>query len=412
MADQSEFSRTVGLSMPGKIARGPPRIDAPGFKPTSSIPAKFETILLPGPRERKGFLSKAKRFHDLDHELPGPGNYHKPAAMEFTHDSIGKKGYGSLASKSERFKHRMRYTGPGPGEYKQRAPRDVEHDKYFNKAAITASFQSKIVSAIAGRTSRSAPPSLDPDRPAVVPETSDTSVSPGPGSYYSEVITRNGQKIDLLSSQTAGAGSAFKARERPPLLSGNVESPPPTAYYTASHNWDIPATTRSAPFTMTSGRDPIAPSHTAAAIIFNEDAPAKNSVPGPGTYELKDVASIETGVRKETGKSSSAFKSSKVVDKFGHRLDGSSVSVKLPGPGSYFQEGSTSPHAFGHSNHVLPSAPAITSSFVGSAPNHTCGMESPERMAIKAPGPAFYHPVKPNKKSYHLNVKKHYLPAT
>ncbi len=58
----------------GQIHKGPvtaPLKSVPGYKPVSSIPAKFETILYTGAREKKGFAVESRRFGESDNDNPG-----------------------------------------------------------------------------------------------------------------------------------------------------------------------------------------------------------------------------------------------------------------------------------------------------------------------------------------------------
>lgn len=101
-------------------------------------------LLLAVCRERKGFGSEGRRFFDQEHDLPGPGTYqltqHNP--LEFKHDSIGKRGYGPMASRSGRFKHKGRFTGPGPGDYRAEIVRATQTS--FNRAPVTANFHAAV----------------------------------------------------------------------------------------------------------------------------------------------------------------------------------------------------------------------------------------------------------------------------
>jgi hypothetical protein len=135
------------ISPRGRLHKGTataPMKSVPGVKPVNSIPAKFETVLFSGPRERKGFMSESKRFNDGEHDLPGPGTYGRPMerTLEFQHDSISKKGYGTLVSKSKRFVTKVYYTGPGPADYKRKDA--ALQERGFSTAAVSAAFQSKV----------------------------------------------------------------------------------------------------------------------------------------------------------------------------------------------------------------------------------------------------------------------------
>lgn len=107
------------------------------------VPCLALPSLPDGCREKKGFLTEQRRFSLPEDDNPGPGTYVAQApSLEYKHESISKKGYGSMISKARRFKgQRPAYTGPGPGEYNARLlPPALD----FNKAPLTAAFRSKV----------------------------------------------------------------------------------------------------------------------------------------------------------------------------------------------------------------------------------------------------------------------------
>ncbi len=124
-----------------------------GWGPRSPVPCPWEgawalpsltaplSTRLPC-REKKGFGSESKRFGDSEKDVPGPGKYLEQApSLEYTHESISKKGYGPMTSSSRRWRGvRPVYSGPGPGEFSSRSALEVEQDKYFNRAPTTAAF--------------------------------------------------------------------------------------------------------------------------------------------------------------------------------------------------------------------------------------------------------------------------------
>ena len=90
-------------------------------------------------------MSESKRFGEAERDNPGPGTYLADAcspSLEYKHDSISKKGYGSLVSKEKRWRRvRPVYTGPGPGDYALRPTLEAERDKDFNRAPATSAFR-------------------------------------------------------------------------------------------------------------------------------------------------------------------------------------------------------------------------------------------------------------------------------
>ena len=91
-------------------------------------------------REKKGFGSVSRRFSDAERDNPGPGAYVAAAepTMEWKHDSIGRKGYGPMASRDKRWKGTRVMYSPGPGEYSQKV--QALEQSSFNRAPATAAF--------------------------------------------------------------------------------------------------------------------------------------------------------------------------------------------------------------------------------------------------------------------------------
>ncbi|XP_074642799.1 O(6)-methylguanine-induced apoptosis 2-like [Tubulanus polymorphus] len=112
--------------------------------PTSSIPSKYQTIVIDN-SENKGFQSKAKRFqHDLNqNDNPGPGSYlsHK-VDVENKSASYSKKGTGGFASKDKRITKHDPGCSPGAGSYN--VALTLLSRKDFNKAPATRSFHMPI----------------------------------------------------------------------------------------------------------------------------------------------------------------------------------------------------------------------------------------------------------------------------
>ncbi|CAB3979660.1 Hypothetical predicted protein [Paramuricea clavata] len=132
---QNSRGRFVGGNSLGNLHRGHGTVAA-----SSSIPSKYQTIVVDN-SERKGFLSRAKRFQELVavNENPGPGTYkgYEQSNHEIS-PSYSKRGTGTFASKMTRFNKEQRaFAQPGPGEYEPLKP-PVKSD--FNKANVTSNF--------------------------------------------------------------------------------------------------------------------------------------------------------------------------------------------------------------------------------------------------------------------------------
>ncbi|XP_028406321.1 O(6)-methylguanine-induced apoptosis 2-like [Dendronephthya gigantea] len=149
---QSNRGRFVGGNSLGHLHRGHGTVAA-----SSSIPSKYQTFVVDN-SEKKGFLSRAKRFQDLGYvnENPGPGTYKDPVcAKDEPSPSYSKHGTGTFASKKGRFNRDKReFAQPGPGEYE---PRKLPSKTDFNKASVTSNFHLPIAIPPSERKQRQAP---------------------------------------------------------------------------------------------------------------------------------------------------------------------------------------------------------------------------------------------------------------
>lgn len=110
---------------------------------TSSIPSKYQTIVI-DKSERKGFLSRVKRFGeeaDLN-DNPGPGSYVGHHEAQKLGPSFSKKGTGGFASKDRRISKHSSTHSPGSAAYG--LPGFVEQRHDFNKANTTSNFHTPI----------------------------------------------------------------------------------------------------------------------------------------------------------------------------------------------------------------------------------------------------------------------------
>eukprot|EP00798_Chlamydomonas_sp_ICE-L_P032520 gene32520-17233_t len=356
----------------------------PGQKPVSSIPAKFETVLFKGPREKKGFGSEGRRFSTLETENPGPGSYaNNTSSLNTRSESYGVKGFGSMTSSTKRLSGRKAYTGPGPGTYKQEFIRKEEYSP-----SATANFADRTV----------VPASEIP--------------SPGPGTYSAEDITKTGQKLDWEPPQSHK--SAFKGTAHKLILSGNKDAPPP-GQYNMPELWEGKPGSRG-PSGATSGSYSKAGSSAFAggassslagmsSTMFLEDpkeSQKPDTGPGPGSYSLQCYKSIRSGMERTVGKSSASFVTSDVVNRFGVPLASHNPEPEVQG-----MAGGTSLYSSQGVSRISSPVKGVSAPFI----SQTVGRSDFNiKEAGKAPGPAYYQPDKPYKKSFHLNTKKRLVP--
>ncbi|XP_027045571.1 O(6)-methylguanine-induced apoptosis 2-like [Pocillopora damicornis] len=120
-----------GIITTGRIHKGHGKTAA-----SASIPSKYQTIVSDN-SEKKGFLSRSKRFEGFDASVnPGPGTYGELKSSETRSTSFSKKGFGGFVSKAKRFPRGVQNTGPGPGFYDPSVPRENN----FNKSSVTRNF--------------------------------------------------------------------------------------------------------------------------------------------------------------------------------------------------------------------------------------------------------------------------------
>ncbi|GFR46463.1 hypothetical protein Agub_g8039 [Astrephomene gubernaculifera] len=386
-----------GEQRKGQLHKGPvtaPLKSVPGYKPVCSIPAKFETILYTGPREKKGFSAESRRFQEPENDLPGPGSYNsQPLPLDQTRpESIGKKGFGAMVSQTRRFSHRICYTGPGPADYIKHKP--AVDGKSFSKAAVTSAFQDKSASSLVP---------LDRGAPHL-----------GPGTYEGAGITRKGDRVDYTSRP--GASSAFKATGGHELiLAGNLEAPPPTSY-DLGDPWDMThplsrggSRMGTSSFSGNAGRYGGSVGSMAAtldSLLFGAPSAAAakpETGPGPGAYELQDFASIRAKLSREAHRPSPQFLTPEnaAAQRRQSRQVLASTSEKVAH--DYLEP----THAPLHS-HSPPKG--VSAPFRSRSAGHEEVIDQRSYAAsANAPGPAYYQPPTVLRKSFHRNNKKNYM---
>ncbi|TMW64345.1 hypothetical protein Poli38472_012967 [Pythium oligandrum] len=352
-------TRTGGAVIRGAVVRRQPPPD-PSTR-VASIPSKYETLLHRDPNERDAFGNRTQRFHASENDQPGPGSYYKPPSMVRTttdSGSVSRLGYSTgFVSKSKRFSDRVRDVAPGPGQYQ-----DTRVDRKFqNKKHGTSCFAS---------TARSSnnDPFLSP-----------SVTVPGPGEYNvshtSSAIARNIAR-SAFTSKTA-RGFAPKLDVPAP---GQYENPIELAQSIRGGNHSPQSVFKS----------------TAKRL----DSPIESLwTPGPGAYNAEDA---ETALRYDwiaRAHTSAVFQKGN-ADRFG-RVPTKRATEADVGPGSY-NPGSPVSQEAGKPSQALASSTFRSSTSRGTLPG---GQTQPRDV----PGPAFYHPSSPDKRSHILNSNKKWL---
>eukprot|EP00948_MAST-09A_sp_MAST-9A-sp1_P000462 g462.t1 len=352
---------------------------------TPSIPSKFETKLNVGREEKNAFGARTFRFRSENANVnPGPGKYHKKREFvrtQKTCGSVSKLGYSvGFVSKTKRFKNKMGLVAlePGPGQY------EVHASKTLGKDHCRAPYSSQF-----------AVPTYDQ-------ASSQTTFTPGPGAYNPYMArsmegTGTMLEFDDEDSEIESKGtSSFTSKSKRGHNAGRYSTPGPGAHNVQksfNFKYDQGKTNRKLPsssFRSTSERGSLGGNHT---------------TPGPGSYGTQKSAfatNTKAGIfvtphgRKRvlpTHKPSSMFIAT-TTDRFGKPIKArASTNEGVPGPGSYgtvYKERST---AVASSSYFVSNVQRIQGSGPGSRP----------------PGPAYYNPSLPGKKSFMLNLKRRFI---
>lgn len=353
----------------------------------ASIPSKFETVLHQGNQEQNAFWSRTHRFAYGDNELPGPGTY-VPAARPGDAPSFSKKGYTGMASKSRRFAIQKRATAPPPGTYDADAGfRALVDKRDFSAALVTGPFAKPVFTTDHSQRKQS------------------KNMTPGPGQYNMTELRRptNSKAVPFNSGAdrfTAKASGSTGVEEE--------DSSGPGSYDYDAINRQTGAfqikTGASAAFRSTVKRVASAsdrqsdlanlrphPSMGPSLGIQVDIRGGLNSAeaPGPGYYDPNAADHLLT---LDKIRHSSMFSRTN-VDRFGKPFVAKASHYDTPGPGYYDQNGSFVP-AKAEASH--PAFVSTTDRMFGGG-------------GRGAPGPAYYNPVAPSKKSFHLNANRRWL---
>ncbi|ETV67457.1 hypothetical protein, variant 1 [Aphanomyces astaci] len=260
--------------------------------------------------------------------------------------SVSKKGMGTgFVSKVKRFNATSYDPVPGPGQYSA----SISEKPSFNRRIGLSSF---------------APMERSTN------QYGDATSVPGPGEYNASAFDAQVDK---------GSRSAFASRTNRGFVP-RADGPAPGQYENVlALEREI---TRSQKHTQGIFK----------STVRRVETP-KQAVPGPGAY---GVEAAERCLRSDTtaqAQASSMFKRG-AADRFGHSLERKADVFNVPGPGAYTSD----------RDGAATSSTAVSSSVFKSSVKRALG----ERTS-KAPGPAFYKPSSPGKKSHLLNGTKKWL---
>ena len=258
---------------------------------------------------------------------------------------------------------------PGPGAYHQRTEMELKQDKYFNKGQTTAVF------------SRPLQNTGPPRSPKV-----EKGIQPGPGEYGSGKPKARRTYASSFRSGTdrfrEGRGAAPSRLAGPgsyriPSAFSNIKEQKYTAFKSS---------------TGFNGQDPSkSPSQkNKPAHLAFLDTNEWGEAPGPGTYDLAQE-SITVRIAARPGLESSIFGRTS-TDRFGRPLSPRIARDSIPGPGAYMVERRRAMELHG-----------ATSAFLSGS------LRGETNMSTKPPGPRFYRPQQPGKKSFNSNTNKKWM---
>ncbi|DAZ96797.1 TPA: hypothetical protein N0F65_007058 [Lagenidium giganteum] len=348
--------RQVGTKPSGNVLRGaavPRHHTADTSSRICSIPSKYETVIYKEAIEKNAFGGRTQRFGDTENELPGPGSYYKqPSLVRTVSDSgsVSRLGYSTgFVSKAKRFNDRIKEVVPGPGEYQSLRSDKKPQNKKFGMSSFA-------------NTPKSHNSTFGSNQ---------VSSAPGPGEYNVTQVSAALAHNVARSSFTSKTSRGFQPR---------ADVPAPGVY-------DNP---------IQLGQS-LRGNHSPQSV-FKSSAKRMDSsstfTPGPGAYNA-EVA--ESALRYDwiAKAHSSAVFCRGNTDRFGNAPSKRVAGDSEVGPG-YYDPDPVGAQKVG-SQSVFKSGTARTGSFGG------------VHAKKEVPGPAFYHPTSPDKKSYILNGNKKWL---
>ena len=343
-----------------------------------SIPSRFQAEPRgDDARERSGFGTRVQRFAGAEdgRGVPGPGSYHRGGTLVLDGPSVGARGYlGGFASRSRRFSDRADLEAgalPGPGAYAGEAGGPSAASRRGEEPPMRLFAKTR-------RGRMDGPGSFaGPARQ-----------TPAPGQY--RPWEAEGRFTMRHKSKPTAAFAAARAAPRPAAAAGAAG---PGSYEVGrasdalcSHGEQ--AAVPSAAFRSRSKRG--FEGEMAAYLV--------RDAPGPGAYE---VARSDALVRTDRGmreRRSAAFANG--AGRFSGRASTLGPSADpTPGPGAYAA-----------ARGFASQAPAATG--VPGAGDHVFRSRSGRLgggARSAAPGPAFYTPQLPDKRSYLINTRRQWI---
>jgi hypothetical protein len=338
----------------GKLYKGP-NYTAYKRENLGSIPRSIENIIMDDKSKTAcGFSSQSDRFstrsESVKHNFPGPGSYKNKNDFDYSVQNstfYSSKGYGNLASTTERFNDRKDFNDtymPGPGQY-----------QLYDKGSLARDSQAKTLYQ-----------SLYKDKAAIsLKEKLDT---PGPGFYNPILKCRN--NLTEISSFFKSHENRFKVKSK----GYNIA---PGKYY----NDSVGRRNNSQSYFF---KDKLPQKDNNLKKFMNIDDTTGN--PGPGSYELmtrfgKDYEKV---ILYQTMKNDvkKAFKGSDENKK--GEFEDQKNDIKSFTSGNPFAQPEKSSYVF-----------------VSKSPK----MLNPSQKKRHIPGPAYYSPSKPAKKSHNYNIE-------
>lgn len=372
--------RSVGRGSGGIVKKRIPvyikGVDRPS---PSSVPTKYETVLLDENRERKGFDSYTPRFTEARWigEVPGPGAYaaesaagldvlDRPMSARATSEGPAPRGKGPFASRTPRLPHAVGghgYVPPGPGTYEMDSadskPTPASADFALPGPGNPANYDSKsdpgpgyFLGPLGGAPPLGWSAPSHPFGSAKRSSFEPVQDTPGPGQYSMEAHHAS-ETLSLTHGKFASS-----RRKLVPALEKKMSDEKPT--------YDVALLKKG------------------AEIIKTASGEQRNlkDVPGPGMYTPRPEAVRGQSQFGTKGHSSFQLGSSHLPR---------SWRPSSPGPGQY------------DAQEMQPKAPAPLSTMA----SHTNRFR---RAKPAAPGPAYYSPRKTaTKASFHLNFQNNWL---
>lgn len=437
----------------------------PGTNKTScSIPTKFETILY-HPTEHHGFTSSSTRFgrqRNASDEAPGPAAYSPPSTVG--KPSQSRRDKGSFASREQRWFEAgfPAFNLPAPGDYRASSMAD----RPARVEGPSAAFAPKIFEAtyednlLAKQASLPGPLSYHPEEfgsmgsHAMHTTASASLRSTGPRIGF---VSGGSPLTDRRSSPTSARSplSSHHRMHRSPLEASGEHSPPGFSTERVQPFSEVPRADRPPP-------DPF----SAAFRSGSQRASYSMIAAGPGPVRAKDTEPVDRntlppprpGLKPYVEHCSASFSSA--LDRFGNPVHlsptspsslqfssnaaaagstgarngglSSSSQAATPAPGAYFKMD------------VVAKAPISSSFFLSSVPkssfvaplggkgrgsaaaqgrreevvvaaaaaSHILSPTTSGAAAsgsVRVPGPAYYQPKLPSRKSFHLNLQRSWL---